>query len=82
MTREEIFAEVIRTVHNSLPELDTDSLTEDSVLAELGVESMAFILILCRLEASLQMEVPESEWPQILTLGDVTDAIGRHLPGT
>ncbi len=82
MTREEIFAEVIRTVHNSLPELDTDSLTEDSVLAELGVESMAFILILCRLEASLQMEVPESEWPQILTLGDVADAIGRHLPGT
>ncbi len=82
MTREEIYAQVIRTVHNIIPELDTDSLTEDTVLAELGVESMAFMLILCRLEAGLNIEIPESEWPQILTLGDVVDAVQRHLEGS
>ncbi len=79
MNRQEVFDYIIKTIQDCLPDMDVSVLTEDTVIAEAGIESMAFMLIICRVEGNLGIHIPETEWPSMQTLSDVVDAVYRHL---
>ena len=54
---------------------------EDSVInTETAIDSMGFVLVICKLEALFDVRIPERQWKKLQTLGDVVDAIYNRLP--
>ena len=81
MTREEVTAAVKKTILDCVPELTGERLEEDTVInTETAIDSMGFILVICRLEATFDIRIPERQWQKLSTLGDVVDAIMKRLP--
>ncbi len=80
MTRAEILEQTKTVVFDCFPELAEQNLTEDTVInTETAIDSMGFILIICKLEALFNVKIPERQWKKLSTLGDVVSAIEKHL---
>ncbi|MBQ9686134.1 MAG: acyl carrier protein [Oscillospiraceae bacterium] len=80
MTREEVLEQIRRIVHECAPEMDTSTLTEDSIInTDTAIDSMGFILVLCKLEAQFGIKIPERQWQKLSTMGDVADAVLKQL---
>ena len=81
MTRPEVIEEIKTVIFNCFPDMDVQSLTEDSVInTETAIDSMGFVLVICKLEALFDVKIPERQWAKLSTLGDVADAIMKRLP--
>jgi len=76
MTREEIMQKSIKIIKDCAPQLMDEELKEDTVVNDdMGVDSMGFILIICKLEAEFDIRIPQKQWKKLSTLKDVIDAI-------
>ena len=81
MDRTEIIEKIKTTISDCFPDMDTKSLEESSVInTETSIDSMGFVLIICKLEAFFDIRIPERQWQKLSTLGDVADAIEKRLP--
>ena len=81
MTRDEVLEKIRQVIHDCVPELATTELTENTVInTETAIDSMGFILVICKLEALFNVRIPERQWSKLSTLGDVADAIMKRLP--
>ena len=79
MDRKELFDRTVKIVHDCVPELDGVELTEDSVInTDMGMDSMNFILVICKLEAEFDVRIPNKLWSKLSTLGEVLDAIEKY----
>ncbi|MCD8118906.1 MAG: acyl carrier protein [Lachnospiraceae bacterium] len=80
MEREEILEKTKKVIYDCVPELAGVELTEESVVnTDLGMDSMCFILVICRLEALFDVRIPDRQWNKLRTLGEVVDAIEVRL---
>ena len=80
ITRSELLEQIVQTVYECAPELEGKELTEDTVInTDTGVDSMGMTLIICRLEANLDIKIPHKEWDELLTLGDVVNAFYSRM---
>ncbi len=80
VTREDIVRRIIEVVRECAPELEGVELREDTVInTDMGVDSMGFTLIICRLEANFGVKIPDRQWQKLYTLGDVVSAIEKRL---
>ena len=80
MSREEILEKTKGVIFDCFPDLRDQELTEDTVInTDTGIDSMGFVLIICKLEALFDVRIPERQWKKLQTLGDVVDAIARRL---
>ncbi len=81
MTRAEIIEEIKTVVFNCFPDMEGQELKQDTVInTQTAIDSMGFVLIICKLEALFNVKIPERQWPKLQTLGDVADAIMKRLP--
>ena len=81
MTRQEVLEKTKKVISDCFPDMDVNALTEDSVInTETAIDSMGFVLVICKLEALFNVKIPERQWSKLQTLGDVTDAICKRLP--
>lgn len=81
MTREDVVAKTKEVIYNCFPDLAGMDIQEDTVInTETAIDSMGFVLVICKLEAMFDVKVPERQWNKLQTLGDVVDAIYRRLP--
>ena len=81
MTRQEVLEKTKGVIRDCFPDMDVDSLTEDSVInTETAIDSMGFVLVICKLEALFGVRIPERQWSKLSTLGDVVDAIYKRIP--
>ena len=81
MSRQEIVDQIKRVILDCFPDMDAAELREDSVInTETAIDSMGFVLIICKLEALFNVKIPERQWQKLQTLGDVADAIMKRLP--
>ena len=81
MTRAEVIDQIRTVVYNCYPDMEGQRLEEDTVInTETAIDSMGFILIICKLEALFNVKIPERQWAKLSTLGDVADAIIKRLP--
>ena len=81
MTRQEVLEKTKKVISDCFPDMDVQSLTEDSVInTETAIDSMGFVLVICKLEALFNVKIPERQWAKLQTLGDVVDAICKRLP--
>ena len=80
MSREEVLEKTKGVIFDCLPDLKDQELTEDTVINnETAIDSMGFVLIICKLEALFDVRIPERQWKKLQTLGDVVDAIYKRL---
>ena len=81
MTREDVLEQTKRIIFDCFPDLKDANLQEDSVInTETAIDSMGFVLVICKLEALFDVRIPERQWKKLQTLGDVVDAIYKRLP--
>lgn len=81
MTRAEVIDQIRTVVYNCYPDMEGQRLEEDTVInTETAIDSMGFILIICKLEALFNVKIPERQWAKLSTVGDVADAIMKRLP--
>ena len=83
MTRQDVIQEIKTVIFNCFPDMEGQELTEDTVInTETAIDSMGFVLVICKLEALFDIKIPERQWAKLSTLGDVADAIMKRLPKT
>ena len=81
MTRQDVIQEIKTVIFNCFPDMEGQELTEDTVInTETAIDSMGFVLVICKLEAMFDIRIPERQWNKLSTLGDVADAIEKRLP--
>ena len=81
MTREEVLEKIRKVILDCVPEMVGEELNEDTVInTETAIDSMGFILVICRLEAMFDIKIPERQWKKLSTMGDVADIILKYLP--
>ena len=80
MTRQEILESTKKVIYDCFPDLRNEDLQEDSVInTETAIDSMGFVLVICKLEAMFDVRIPERQWQKLQTLGDVVDAIYKRV---
>ena len=80
MNREQLLKEIISVVYDCAPELEGVELKEDTVInTDTGIDSMGLTLIICRLEALFDVEIPQRQWKKLSTLGDVVDVFEQYM---
>ncbi len=81
MTRQEVLEKTRKVISDCFPDMNVAELREDSVInTETAIDSMGFVLVICKLEALFNVKIPERQWQKLQTLGDVVDAIMKRLP--
>ena len=81
MTRAEVIEKIRTVVFDCFPDMAGQDILEDTVInTETAIDSMGFVLIICKLEALFDVRIPERQWSKLLTMGDVADAIMKRLP--
>ena len=81
MTRQEVLEKTKKVISDCFPDMDVNALTEDSIInTETAIDSMGFVLVICKFEALFNVKIPERQWAKLQTLGDVVDAICKRLP--
>ena len=80
MTRQEILESTKKVIYDCFPDMRDTELREDSVInTETAIDSMGFVLVICKLEAMFDVRIPERQWQKLQTLGDVADAIYKRV---
>ena len=81
MTRQEVLEQTKQIIYDCFPDMKDAELKEDTVInTETAIDSMGFVLVICKLEALFDVRIPERQWKKLQTLGDVVDAIYKRLP--
>ena len=81
MTREEVLEKIRQVIRDCVPDMAANDLKEDTVInTETAIDSMGFILVICKLESLFDVRIPERQWQKLSTMGDVADAIMKRLP--
>ncbi len=80
MSREEVLEKTKGVIYDCFPDMREQNLEEDTVInTETAIDSMGFVLIICKLEALFDVKIPERQWQKLQTLGDVVDAICKRI---
>ena len=80
MTRQEVLDQTKKIIYDCFPDMKDVELQEDSVInTETAIDSMGFVLVICKLEALFDVRIPERQWKKLQTLGDVVDAIYKRI---
>ena len=80
MSRAEVIEKIKEVINNCFPDMAGQELQEDTVInTETAIDSMGFVLVICKLEALFDVRIPERQWKRLQTLGDVVDAIWKRM---
>ena len=62
MTRQDVIQEIKTVIFNCFPDMEGQELTEDTVInTETAIDSMGFVLVICKLEALFDIKIPERQ---------------------
>ena len=80
MERAEIITKIKSVITDCFPEMDVSAIEEDTVInTETSIDSMGFVLVICKLEAMFDIRIPERQWNKLSTLGEVVDAFEKRI---
>ena len=80
MTRQEVLDQTRKIIYDCFPDMKDVDLQEDTVInTETAIDSMGFVLVICKLEALFDVRIPERQWKRLQTLGDVVEAIWKRV---
>lgn len=80
--REEVLRRTKEIIRENTPDMfgSVDDMDEKTMLNNRhgNIDSMGFILIITKLEAEFNAQVPDHIWNRLTTLGDLVDAIVKY----
>ena len=80
MTRQEVLDQTKKIIYDCFPDMKDVDLQEETVInTETAIDSMGFVLVICKLEALFDVRIPERQWKKLQTLGDVVEAIWKRV---
>jgi acyl carrier protein len=80
MTREAIREAVLKALTSVAPEIDPASLNPaDELRQQVDLDSMDFLNVMIALHASLDVDVPESDYGKLATLNRAVDYLASRL---
>ena len=80
MTRDDITAVLIDELGRIAPETDASRLDPNAELRdELDIDSMDFLNLVTALAERLTIDIPETDYPKLATLGHVVDYLVQRL---
>lgn len=78
MTREEIKTTILRVLGEIAPEADLTQLKPDvSFREQLDIDSMDFLSFVVGLHHALKIEIPEEDYPRLITLAGCVEYLLR-----
>ena len=81
MSRTEVLEKIKGVIFDCFPDMAGQDIQEDTVInTDTAIDSMGFVLVICKLEALFDVRIPERQWSKLMTMGDVADAILKRLP--
>lgn len=79
-TKEQIADKVKEIISEYLPDIDINTIGDDTTLGNVDVfDSMTILLIITKLEAFYGIEIPDRKWRKLQTFGDVVEAVYAEL---
>jgi acyl carrier protein len=80
MTRDDVRDAVVKALTRVAPEIDPSSLNPDEPFRqEFDLDSMDFLNFVIAVHASLNVEVPEADYPKLATLNGAVDYLATRL---
>lgn len=80
MTRVEIGNQIVEIIRVNMPGFENLEYDESArINTEAGFDSMTFVYIMCKIEATFGIEIPKRRWEKMSTLGDIIDAVEKNL---
>ena len=80
MTKEEIRKAIIEGLSNIAPETDPGSLGDTADVREaLDIDSMDFLNFVTALHRELHADIPEADYPKLVTIGGAVDYLAAKL---
>jgi acyl carrier protein len=81
MTRDEIKTVVLRTLGKIAPEAELAAIKPNlRIRDQVDLDSMDMLNFIIALHNELQVEIPEADYPKLLTLDDCADYLASRLP--
>ena len=75
MNGQDELMEMVRSIFREVSEKPLGEIAPETPIAELGIDSVSLAEIVGRIEDTLDIEVPASQWLQVRTLQQVIDMI-------
>lgn len=78
MTHEELFV-LFREVVQSIEKRPIEDITPQSVIADLGIDSLGMMEIVGELESRLDVMIPDDQLVKLQTVDDLLSVVARRL---
>ncbi len=80
MTRQEIGEKIVELIRANMPGFEDLQYDESArINTEAGFDSMTFVYIMCKIEATFEISIPKRRWEKMSTLGDIIDAVEKEI---
>ena len=73
--------EMFKTVAARVDKREFPNVTAESVITELGVDSLSMMQIVGEMETELEIMIPDEDLVELVTVGDLCRKVGARLPG-
>jgi len=74
--------EMFRKMATEIAEKDFSHVTEDSVIADLGIDSLGMLELVGSMERELSVQIPDDELVGIQTVDQLLDLVQKRVPQT
>ncbi len=71
--------ESVKELISTQLEIDGDKISEETTFDELGADSLDLIDVVADIESKYEIEIAESEFEKIKTVGDIEKIIGERI---
>ncbi len=79
MQRSDLF-KMFKTMATEIAEKDFSHVTEDSVIADLGIDSLAMLELVGGMERDLKIQIPDDQLVGIQTVRQLLELVHTRLP--
>lgn len=71
--------EMFKTVATRVDKRDFPSVTPESVITELGIDSLSMMQIVGEMETELGIMIPDEDLVELITVGDLCKKVGERM---
>jgi acyl carrier protein len=70
---------LFKQVAKEVDKRDFQELTGDSVISDLGIDSLSMMQIVGEMELKLDIMIPDEDLVELVTVRDLLDVVGRRM---
>ncbi|MEZ4446399.1 MAG: phosphopantetheine-binding protein [Polyangiaceae bacterium] len=70
---------LFKTVAERIDKKSFNDVTRESVITDLGIDSLSMMQIVGELETELDLQIPDEDLVEIVTVGDLCSKVERRL---